>query len=88
MPLIGLFLGGVNVTGLSYAYGNAVFGYGAFVQSIIDFLIVALVIFLIIKAINHSKEAFSREEAATPETPAEPPEDIKLLREIRDSLRR
>jgi large conductance mechanosensitive channel len=87
-PLIGLLMGGVDFSGLAYTVGNAEVTYGVFIQSIIDFLIVALVIFLVIKGINRSKNAFAKEEAEEPKTPAEPPEDIKLLREIRDSLKR
>lgn len=55
--------------------------WGAFVTSVIDFIIVAFVMFLIIKALNSMKK---KEEAA----PAAPPEDITLLREIRDALKK
>ena len=55
--------------------------YGAFIQTIIDFTIIAFVLFLVIKAMNRMKKA---EEAA----PAPPPEDVLLLREIRDSLKK
>ena len=48
-PLVGMFMGGVDFTNLSYAVGDAVFGYGAFIQSIIDFVIIALCIFIVIK---------------------------------------
>ncbi|WP_204310371.1 MscL family protein, partial [Stenotrophomonas maltophilia] len=65
---------------------GAVLAYGSFVTVSLNFLILALVIFLMIKQINRVK----REPAAAP-APAEPPatpEDIQLLREIRDSLKR
>lgn len=87
-PLIGLLMGGVSFEGLAYTVGEAEITYGVFLQSIIDFLIVAFVIFMVVKAINHAQKAFKEEEAPKEEKPAEPPEDIKLLREIRDSLRR
>lgn len=85
-PLIGLLLGGVNFTGYSYSVGSAVVTYGVFLQRIIDFIIVALVIFAVIKAIN----SFQRQEAKKPETEkvVEPTEEVKLLREIRDSLKK
>ncbi len=56
-------------------------GYGAFIQSIFDFLLVAIAIFCVIKLMNSMKK---KEEAA----PAAPPEDVVLLREIRDALRK
>ncbi|MBC7194836.1 MAG: large conductance mechanosensitive channel protein MscL, partial [Caldisericia bacterium] len=52
MPIIGLILGGINVSGLSIGIGDAVIKYGAFLQSVIDFLIIAFSIFLLIKGIN------------------------------------
>lgn len=82
-PLVGLFLGGVDFSDLSFAVGEAVFGYGAFVQSVIDFVIVAFVIFMIIKMMNKAQGPQEEEEAA----PAGPTE-IELLTQIRDQLRR
>ena len=64
MPLIGLLMGGVNFSELSITVGAAVVKWGAFVQSIIDFLIIAFVIFLLVRAINRLK----REEPVTPTT--------------------
>jgi len=82
-PLVGIFMGGVDFTDLSYTVGEAVFGYGAFIQSIIDFTIVAFVIFMVIKVIN---------KAQGPEEVEEPaplgPTEIELLTEIRDNLKR
>ena len=64
MPLIGLMLGGVNFSELAITVGNAVVKWGAFVQSIIDFIIIALVIFLLVRAMNRLK----RDEPVTPTT--------------------
>ena len=58
--------------------------WGNFVQTTVDFFIIALCIFLMIKAMN----AFRKKEEAAPEAPAATPEDIELLREIRDELKR
>ena len=58
--------------------------WGSFVQTTVDFFIIALCIFLMIKAMN----AFRKKEEAAPEAPAATPEDIELLREIRDELKR
>ncbi len=80
MPLIGLVMGGVDFSTLAITVGDANVGYGAFIQAIIDFLIVAFVIFMIIKALNNMKKA----EAEEPEEPAE---DVALLTEIRDLLK-
>ncbi len=66
MPLIGLLLGGINFAGLSFTVGDAVVTWGNFVQAIVDFLIIALVIFLIVKSANAAK----RKEEPVP--PAEP----------------
>jgi large conductance mechanosensitive channel len=86
MPAIGLMMGGVNFSGLAVQIGGtpeapALLKYGVFIQTVVDFLIIALCVFLIVKAVN----ALQR---PAPGAPPEPPEDIKLLREIRDSLRR
>ena len=64
MPLIGLLMGGVNFADLSITVGNAAVKWGAFVQSIIDFIIIAFVIFLLVRAMNRLK----REEPTTPTT--------------------
>ena len=94
MPVVGLALGGVDFRNLfitlgkgSYATlaeaekaGAAVLKYGAFLQTLVDFLVIAWIVFIAIKAINRLK----REQPAAP--PA-PPEDVVLLREIRDALR-
>jgi large conductance mechanosensitive channel len=64
MPLIGLVLGGVNFSELSFTVGSAVIKWGVFVQSIVDFVIIAFVIFLLVRAINRLK----REEPVTPTT--------------------
>ncbi|HEY9526973.1 MAG TPA: large-conductance mechanosensitive channel protein MscL [Anaerolineales bacterium] len=64
MPVIGLVLGGVNFSELSITVGAAVIKWGAFVQSIIDFLIIAFVIFMLVRAMNRMK----REEPVTPTT--------------------
>lgn len=83
-PVIGLIMGGIDFTGLLIEVGENQITYGMFIQAIIDFLIVALVIFVVIKAINK----FERKEAEKPEAEkvVEPSEEVKLLREIRDSL--
>ena len=96
MPVIATLTGGVDVSEWKFvldpaavdAAGNEVaevaINYGMFIQTIIDFLLIAFVIFLFVKAYNRLKKA----EEAKEEAPAEPGEDILLLREIRDSLRK
>lgn len=84
-PLIGVLMGGVDFTNLSTTFGKAVITYGVFIQSVFDFVIIAFVIFLVVKAIAKVKE---KEEAPKEEKPAATPENIVLLREIRDSLRK
>ncbi|MGP1625490.1 large conductance mechanosensitive channel protein MscL [Prevotella koreensis] len=97
MPLIGIVTGGVNFNDMfvnlsdekassladATEKGIAVFAYGAFIQSIIDFLIIAICIFLMIKAMNKFKKKKEAELEATPEPSAEE----KLLTEIRDIIK-
>ncbi len=83
-PLIGLILGGVNFSNLSLTFRDTKIMYGAFIQSIIDFLIVAFCLFIIVKFVNtltHKKE-----EEKKNEQPAKSA-DIILLEEIRDLLK-
>lgn len=88
-PIIGLLMGGVDFSGLTYTVGNAEMTYGVFIQSIIDFLIVAVVIFLVVKAITKAQTLGKEEKkSAEEEKPVEPTEEVKLLREIRDNLGR
>lgn len=82
-PLIGVLLGGVDFSDLSVQIGESVIKYGTFLQSIFDFIIIALAIFVAIKALSKLK----KKEDALPAAPKPTPEDIMLLREIRDSLR-
>ncbi|WP_435923487.1 large conductance mechanosensitive channel protein MscL [Paenibacillus sp. DYY-L-2] len=83
MPLVGLLLGGVDLNGLQFTYGDAVVKYGAFLQTIIDFFIVSFSIFLFVKAISR----FKRKEESKPETPPAPSREEVLLTEIRDLLK-
>ncbi|WP_228076692.1 large conductance mechanosensitive channel protein MscL [Novilysobacter ciconiae] len=98
MPVVGMAMGGVDFSQLFVSldgndYANLalaqeaaapVITYGAFIQTIIDFLLIALVIFLMLRGYNRLRHtAPPAEEAA-----AEPSEEVVLLREIRDSLRR
>ncbi len=86
MPLIGLILGGLDFAGLSFTVGNAVIAYGKFIQAIVNFLLVALVLFLVIKAINQLATSKEKEAAVAP--PLEPSEEVILLTEIRDLLKK
>lgn len=84
MPIIGALMGGVNFTDLSITVGEAAIGYGAFIQALIDFVIIAFVIFMILKAIAKMKENAEEEKV---EEPAADPADVALLTEIRDLLK-
>jgi len=83
-PVIGLILGGVDFSGFAFVVGTASVTYGKFIQSIVDFVIVAFVIFLVVKGISRIK----KKEEAVPTPPIEPREEVQLLREIRDLLKR
>ena len=83
MPVIGVLTGGVDFSKLSLMVGDAEVKYGMFIQNIIDFLIIAICIFSMIKVMN-SISAKKKEE---PAAPAEPSNEEKLLSEIRDLLK-
>ena len=80
-PIIAMILGKGGMSEVAFTVGDTVFPVGILIQAIIDFILIAFVLFLIIKAINRMKK---KEEAA----PAATAEEILLLREIRDSLRK
>jgi large conductance mechanosensitive channel len=81
MPVISLIIGKGGVHELSFSIGKTIFPVGFFLQAVIDFILIAFVLFLMIRAMNSLKK---KEEAA----PAATPEDIQLLREIRDALKK
>jgi large conductance mechanosensitive channel len=85
MPIIGLFLGGISFSDLQIQVGETAIMYGAFIQSVVDFLIIALSIFFLVKLINQFKKQEEEEPAPEPE-PVASKEEI-LLTEIRDLLR-
>ncbi len=82
MPLIGTVLGGLDFTSLVLKVGNAKIAYGTFIQSIVDFLIIAFCIFVMIKLFEKLKRTEEKEEEAPKE------EYIILLEEIRDLLKK
>jgi len=84
MPLIGIIIGGLDFSSLSITVKDSQILYGSFIQNIVDFLIIAACIFTVIKILNKFKK---QKPAETPK-PAEIPEDIKLLTEIRDLLKK
>ena len=84
MPLIGVVIGGLDFTSLSIKIKDSEILYGSFIQNIVDFLIIAACIFTVIKIMNKFKKQKSEEAPK----PVETPEDIKLLTEIRDLLKK
>lgn len=96
MPPIGYLLGGVDFSNIAWTLREAtvnaageevpavVIAIGEFVSTIVQFAIIAFAIFLLVRTINR----FHRKPEPEPEAPAEPSEEVQLLREIRDSLRR
>lgn len=90
MPLIGVLIGGINFTNLSIEIGNSKIMYGNFIQNVIDFLIIAVCIFIFVKLINrlnnlHIKK--KEEEKPKPEKEVKT-EEVLLLEEIRDLLKK
>ena len=98
-PIISLFMGGIdfgskfiNLTDTPYETlaaaqeaGAATFNYGTFANAVIEFLIIAFVVFMLVRTVNKIKEAAMKKEE---EAPAAPPADITLLTEIRDALKK
>ena len=98
MPIVGRIFGGLdfsnyyvplagqaaNLTLEEAKKAGAVFAYGNFITILVNFIILAFIIFMMVKQINRLK----KEEAAAPAAPEEPAEQVQLLREIRDSLKR
>lgn len=80
MPVIGLLLGGVNISDKTFVIGQATVKWGMFLQSIIDFTIISFAIFLAVKGINSLQK---KQEAA----PTPPSDEVVILREIRDLLK-
>jgi large conductance mechanosensitive channel len=86
MPLLGIFTGSISFAALSFTINGAVIAYGNFIQAVFNFLVMAFVVFCLIKTINRfhrKKKEPPKEEPAPPEPSAEE----KLLMEIRDLLK-
>lgn len=84
MPIISLVMGKGGVQDLSVTIGSTVFPIGGFLQAVIDFILVAFVLFLIIKGMN----SVMKKKEVAPGPPPPPSEEIVLLREIRDALKK
>ena len=84
MPLLGMIAGGIDFGGLSVTVGGAVLAYGNFIAAVLNFLLIALVVFLLVKAVN---KLTKKKEAEAPAAPPEPSAEEKLLAEIRDLLK-
>ncbi|HEX9397281.1 MAG TPA: large-conductance mechanosensitive channel protein MscL [Burkholderiales bacterium] len=82
MPLLGTFLGGIDFSGLAVQIGQSKIQYGKFIQSCVDFVIIAWAIFLAVKLINRLKRSEEEKPAAAP------PRQEVLLEEIRDLLKK
>ena len=95
MPLIGVIIGGIDFTNLSLKVGEATINYGMFIQNIIDFLIISFCIFLVVKALNtlddmtkKKLEKIKKEEKVEKKEEEKVSEEIILLREINNSLKK
>ena len=86
MPLLGIVLGGIDFTSLSVKIGDAVITYGNFIQNVIDFLIIALCVYILISIINKITSKIKKEEEKKEE--AKKSEEVAFLEEIRDLLKK
>jgi large conductance mechanosensitive channel len=82
MPVIGVILGGVDFTSLAVQVGDAMINYGNFIQATVIFVIIAFVLFLVVRSYNRMQE-----DEEMPEAPPGPSPEEELLTEIRDLLR-
>ncbi len=103
-PIIGLFMGGIDFSNMFFILGGdgttypsleaareagaSVFAYGAFIMAIINFLIIAFVVFMLVRFVNKAKDAAAREEEAAAEEAPAGPTELDLLAEIRDALKK
>ena len=97
MPIVSIFLGGVDFSSMSVALPTFfavaedaapnTLNYGNFISAVINFIILALVVFCIVKAVNSAMEKAKKEKEAAPPAPPEPSAEEKLLTEIRDLLK-
>ena len=96
MPVIGALFGGIDFSTLKYVFRaadeaagieEAAIKYGSFIQAIVNFLLIAIVIFLLVKGINKMRRK-KEEPAPAPAPDPEPSEEVKLLTEIRDALKK
>ncbi len=83
MPLLGIFTGSISFAELYFTVNGAVIAYGNFIQAVLNFLVMAFVVFCMIKAINR----FHRKKEEAPPAPPGPSAEEKLLTEIRDLLK-
>jgi large conductance mechanosensitive channel len=97
MPPIGMLLGGVDFSALKIviqpaneaeSVAEVALNYGAFINTIITFLLVAFAIFLVVRFYNRIKERFEQKEIEAPPTPQKPSKEEELLTEIRDLLKK
>lgn len=100
MPIVGAIFGGLDFSNYFLALSSsvtadsleearkqgAVFAYGNFLTVLINFLILAWIIFVMVKAVNNLRRSMEADKAETPDAPPAPPADVKLLTEIRDLL--
>ncbi len=87
-PVISIITGKVNLTELKVTISDTVsISYGNFIQAVIDFIIIAFVVFLMVSTINKFHERLKKKEEEPPAAPAEPTKEEILLTEIRDLLK-
>lgn len=86
MPVLGIFTGSISFAALSFTVNGAVIAYGNFIQAVLNFLVMAFVVFCLVKTINklHRRK---QQAPPAPEAPPEPSAEEKLLTEIRDLLK-
>lgn len=89
MPFMAIFTGNISFNQLFFMVGNTVIPYGSFIQNIVNFLIISFAVFIMVKSINNMRRKQEAElEPEAPAAPPEPSEEVMLLREIRDSLKK
>ncbi|MBY0309760.1 large conductance mechanosensitive channel protein MscL [Patescibacteria group bacterium] len=85
MPFLGILMGGINLSDYSFTFIHSTITYGVFIQSVIEFILIAFAVFVFVKVLSKVKETLIRTEEVKPTPP--PSEEVLLLREIRDSVK-
>lgn len=88
MPFLGILMGGIDFSDYAFTFRDSTITYGVFIQAVIEFILIAFAVFLLVKVLRKVKETLTVVEEKQVAEAQPPTEEVLLLREIRDSMRR